>query len=82
MSDTIEVSDVTVLPQPAQDPLTMHVLPEDGSGYIDAAELRDLCDDLGIHLSKSELNEALDMLDKDGSGAIEFEEFVDWWRSM
>lgn len=47
--------------------------------YIDASELALCCSDLGHPLSESELEEALTLLDSDGSGQVEQAEFVRWW---
>lgn len=54
---------------------------EDRSGYIDARELRRLLKRLGEELSDDELEAAFADLDADGSGEIEFFEFVDWFTS-
>merc|ERR1712159_969940 len=47
---------------------------EDRSGYIDVKELKELLEKLGEELSEEEL-------DQDGSGEIEFFEFVEWFTS-
>ena len=52
----------------------------DGSGAISAHELQLLCADLGVHLSKREVREALKKLDKDGSASLSFDEFFPWWQ--
>jgi len=54
---------------------------EDFSGYIDARELRGLLRKLGEELSDDELDAAFKDLDQDGSGEIEFFEFVEWFTS-
>lgn len=53
----------------------------DGSGTIDADELRDLCYSFGYFLSDSDLTTALTLLDKDGSGTISYDEFKEWWTT-
>mmetsp|Transcript_30678 Transcript_30678/g.91050 ORF Transcript_30678/g.91050 Transcript_30678/m.91050 type:complete len:771 (-) Transcript_30678:158-2470(-) len=53
----------------------------DLSGYIDAGELGALLTQLGEALSPEELDGAFGDLDQDGSGEIEFFEFVEWFAS-
>ena len=52
---------------------------QDSSGSIDKVEMRKLVTTLGADFTDSELNEAIYQLDKDKSGLIEMQEFVDWW---
>jgi hypothetical protein len=54
---------------------------EDRSGYIDVKELKELLEKLGEELSEDELEQAFKELDSDGSGEIEFFEFVEWFTS-
>mmetsp|Transcript_49732 Transcript_49732/g.115371 ORF Transcript_49732/g.115371 Transcript_49732/m.115371 type:complete len:705 (-) Transcript_49732:31-2145(-) len=54
---------------------------EDRSGYIDVKELKGLLEKLGEELSDDELDQAFRELDSDGSGDIEFFEFVEWFTS-
>jgi hypothetical protein len=54
---------------------------EDRSGYIDVKELKELLEKLGEELSEDELEQAFRELDQDGSGEIEFFEFVEWFTS-
>lgn len=51
----------------------------DKSGYIDVKELKGLLEKLGEELSDEDLNQAFKELDSDGSGEIEFFEFVEWF---
>jgi len=51
----------------------------DGSGAMDAAELRALCASLGRELSEEDALQVLAQLDTDGSGAVSFDEFLLWW---
>jgi len=53
----------------------------DRSGYIDVKELKELLEKLGEELSDGELDQAFKELDSDGSGEIEFFEFVEWFTS-
>merc|ERR1712098_313522 len=54
---------------------------QDRSGCIDRAELKGLLEKLGEELSDEELDAAFKELDSDGSGQIEFFEFVEWFTS-
>jgi len=51
----------------------------DKSGYIDVKELKGLLEKLGEELSDEDLSQAFKELDSDGSGEIEFFEFVEWF---
>lgn len=42
-------------------------------------ELSTLCQSLGTPLSRQEAAGAMRYLDKDGSGKVDKEEFIDWW---
>jgi calcium-binding protein CML len=50
-------------------------------GSISRAELRSLCYDLGYYLSDDELTWAWTIIDKDGSGMIDYREFAEWWKT-
>lgn len=52
---------------------------KDKNGTLDTSELARLCSDLGTTLSRNELESALVTLDKDGDGAITYDEFVSWY---
>jgi hypothetical protein len=54
---------------------------QDRSGCIDRAELKGLLEKLGEELTEEELDAAFKELDADGSGEIEFFEFVEWFTS-
>lgn len=54
---------------------------EDRSGYIDARELKGLLKKLGEDLNDDQLDQAFRDLDSDGSGEVEFFEFVEWFTS-
>lgn len=53
----------------------------DGSGEVDADEVAQLVQNLGVKMSPCELQEAMADMDSDGSGEVEFEEFYHWWMS-
>lgn len=46
---------------------------------LEFSEFKRLCDDSNFDLSEEEIKVAMDLLDKRGSGYIEFDEFADWW---
>jgi Ca2+-binding EF-hand superfamily protein len=51
----------------------------DQSGSIDAREFQSLCFEIGEVLNKRQVAAAVQAIDRDGSGAIEFDEFAMWW---
>lgn len=53
----------------------------DANGTLDSSELNTLCIELGSTLTKTELDLALQILDKDRNGTISYEEFLNWWKS-
>jgi hypothetical protein len=54
----------------------------DGNGTLERNELDTLAQRL-LHrpLSDKELDQAMRDMDEDGSGEVDFEEFLEWWRS-
>eukprot|EP01047_Picozoa_sp_COSAG01_P128553 COSAG01_NODE_57917_length_309_cov_0.933333_1_plen_102_part_11 len=46
---------------------------EDGSGYLDAAEVTKLAEDLGLEVT-------MDEMDESGTGEIKYPEFERWWK--
>lgn len=52
----------------------------DQSGAIDEKELRDAMKALGFEASKPEVAKMIAEIDKDGSGTIDFDEFVDMMK--
>lgn len=51
----------------------------DGNGSIDRGELVKLLRALGSDADDDELAAAFEVLDADGSGDIDFDEFQAWW---
>ena len=48
-------------------------------GYLMPWEFSRLSAGLGVKLSPSELNQAVEEIDEDGNGQIEVDEYLDWW---
>ena len=55
---------------------------KDGSGVIDREEVAKLMMALGMQLSRSELNTAMDAMDPNGDNEITFEEFERWYATQ
>ena len=55
---------------------TFDLFDKDMSGAIDKEELREVFRSLGQHYTDDELQEMIDRTDFDGSGSIEFGEFL------
>jgi len=53
----------------------------DGNGLINSVEFAAMCHGLGLNLTDSERDYALDLLDKDRDGAIDVYEFAAWFNS-
>ena len=47
---------------------------------MDRDELRQLVARLGKRLTDQQLSEAMDEMDEDGSGEVDYEEFEEWWK--
>ena len=56
-------------------------LDTDGSGSLDAEELRTALSQLGVPMSPREAHNLMATLDADGSGSISLEEFNTWWSA-
>lgn len=52
-----------------------------GDGKLDKEELRMACLDHGVPVSEEELDMSWELLDADGSGGIEYEEFKKLWET-
>lgn len=51
---------------------------DDASGFLDRAELGNLAQRAGRHLSERQLDDAMRQMDVDGSGQVDLDEFIDW----
>jgi Ca2+-binding EF-hand superfamily protein len=49
---------------------------KDGSGSIDAKELKAALKECGSNMSDEEVNRLIQLVDKDGSGSLNYEEFI------
>ena len=56
--------------------MCFNLFDKDGSGSIDANELKDAMKALGVFLKKHEIQEYLRKIDKDGTGSVELVEFI------
>lgn len=54
---------------------------KDGSGFIDAKELKQIAKEIGRELDPAEIDECMKDLDIDKDNRISFEEFSKWWLS-
>ena len=60
---------------------TFTVFDKDGSGFIDANELREVSKELGRELDPAEVDECMKDLDIDKDNKISYTEFAKWWLS-
>lgn len=51
----------------------------DNSGTLDTSEVKSVLQLMGQELSSREFMRAMDQMDGDGSGEVDFEEFSKWW---
>ena len=51
----------------------------DGSGNLDIEEVATLAVSLGNKLDENQLKAAMEIMDQDGSGEVDFSEFFHWW---
>ncbi len=52
---------------------------EDRSGHLDADEVKELARLLKLHLSEEEAQIAMEKMDADGNGTVDFDEFFGWY---
>ena len=53
----------------------------DGSGSLEASEVKTLAARMGKKLTPAEVQRAMDTMDENGDGSVSIEEFQDWWRA-
>jgi Ca2+-binding EF-hand superfamily protein len=54
----------------------------DGGGSLDRGEIRDVLRAMGKDVSDAEFEVAMQEIDADGSGHVEFHEFQQWWNGQ
>ena len=54
---------------------------KDGNGTIEVGEFTDLLSALGADMDEGEVAVGLEVLDTNGNGRIDFDEFVSWWST-
>jgi len=70
--------------RPHNGPLSQRIFnkyDKDQDGSIGTNELHALCLEMGVMLNAEQLEVALKVMDSDGNGTIEFDEFEKWWNS-
>jgi Ca2+-binding EF-hand superfamily protein len=59
-----------------------NIVDVDGSGVIDKDEMAHLLQSLGLTLSVEEIDVGFAKLDKDSDGAVDFDEFYQWYEDV
>jgi Ca2+-binding EF-hand superfamily protein len=54
----------------------------DGSGLLDRTEVERLVKMLGVHMNGTEIDAAMQQMDSDASGEVDFQEFWSWWTDI
>jgi len=70
--------------RPHNGPLSQRIFVKydtDQDGSIGVGELHALCLEMGVEMSPEQLEVAVKVMDSDGNGTIEFDEFEKWWNS-
>jgi len=91
MNDLTKLTNIELKPETIENNLyrfMFNCYDSDGSGTIDASELKQVLVDIGhvsndqdlINISESEVVEALKYIDKDGNGTVDFNEFMTWMQ--
>ena len=57
-----------------------NALDEDGSGALDSLELGQLCQRVGIAMGQDDIAAAMEDMDQDGNGEVEYAEFELWYN--
>ena len=58
---------------------TFDSLDSDGSGTLTRTEIGTLAKQMGKQMSEKELDKCMNMMDIDGNGSVEYDEFAEWW---
>jgi len=70
--------------RPHNGPLSQRIFNKydtDQDGSIGTSDLHSLCLEMGVMLSPEQLEMAVKVMDTDGNGTIELDEFEKWWNS-
>ena len=54
----------------------------DGSGLLDADEVRQVMKDMGKEMDEAQFVATMAEIDVDGSGELDFSEFLGWWQKQ
>lgn len=52
------------------------------SGTLESEEIKGLSKELGKPMSDEEVRDAMEEMDADGSGEVDWEEFLFWWQDQ
>jgi len=83
-ASNINASVMAEMVRPHNGPLSQRIFnkyDEDQDGSIGTSELHALCMEMGVMLNAEQLEIAVKVMDSDGNGTIEFDEFEKWWNS-
>jgi len=83
-AERVSASVMAEMVRPHNGPLSQRIFNKydtDQDGSIGTNELRALCMEMGVQLSAEQLEVALKVMDSDGNGTIELDEFEKWWNS-
>jgi len=70
--------------RPHNGPLSQRIFNKydaDQDGSIGTSELHALCMEMGVELNAEQLEVAVKVMDTDGNGTIEYDEFEKWWNT-
>jgi len=80
----INASVMAEMVRPHNGPLSQRIFNKydaDQDGSIGTNELHALCMEMGFAMSPEQVEMAIKVMDTDGNGTIEFDEFEKWWNS-
>jgi len=83
-ANAINANVMAEMVRPHNGPLSQRIFTKydtDQDGSIGCNELHALCMEMGVEMSPEQLEVAVKVMDTDGNGTIEFDEFEKWWNS-
>jgi len=83
-ANAISANVMAEMVRPHNGPLSQRIFNKydtDQDGSIGTADLHALCMEMGFEMNKEQLEVAIKVMDTDGNGTIEFDEFEKWWNS-